>query len=57
MIGKRVKMLFTVEDKDEWCEGIIATYNILSGKYGIYFPADNETVETSLEDDDLKFID
>ena len=57
MIGKRVKMLFTVEDEDEWYEGIIATYNILSGKYGIYFPTDNETVETSLEDDDLEFID
>ena len=44
-----------MEDEDEWYEGIIATYNnILSG---IHFPADNETVETSLEDDNLEFID
>ena len=58
MIGKRVKMLFTVDDhSDEWYEGIIATYNVLSGKYGVYFPADNETVETTLEDNDLEFID
>ena len=56
MIGRRVKMLFTVEDEDDWYEGIVVTYNILSGKYGIYFPADNETVETNREDDDLHFI-
>ena len=50
-------MLFTVDDhSDEWYEGIIATYNVLSGKYGVYFPADNETVETTFEDNDLEFI-
>ena len=58
VIGKRVRMLFNVDDHtEEWYEGIIATYNIITGKYGIYFPSDNETVESTLDDEDLEFID
>ena len=53
-IGKRVKILFVVDDHTEWYEGIVAIYNILSGKYGIFFPSDKET---TLDDDDLEFID
>lgn len=56
-IGRRVKMLFDVDDDTEWYKGVIATYNIVSGKYGIFFPADNETIETTLDDEDLEFID
>ena len=51
-------MLFDVDDHTEWYEGVIATYNIVNGKYGIYFPCDNETIETTLDDDeDLEFVD
>ena len=33
----------------------IASYNIVSGKYSIFFPADNEIIETTL-DQDLQII-
>lgn len=49
-------MLFDVDDHMEQYEGVIATYNI-NGKYRIYFPCDNETIETTLDDEDLEFVD
>ena len=50
-------MLFDVDDHTEWYEGVVATYNIVNGKYGIFVPVDNETIETTLDDEDLEFID
>ncbi len=43
--------------KDEWFDGVIATYNGISGKYGVFFPCDGETVEMSIDDHDLKLMD
>ena len=34
--------------KPKWYEGVITK------KYGIYFPCDKQTVETSLDDEDLE---
>ena len=56
-IGKKVKMMFDVEGRYEWYEGIVAGYNIVTGKYSIFFPYNNETIQTNLDDEDLKFID
>ena len=56
-IRKKVKMMFDVEGMCEWYEGIVAGYNIVTGKYSIFFPYNNETIQTNLDDDDLKFID
>ena len=52
-------MSFFIADseKEASFEGIIASYNGLTGKYGIYFPIDEKTVDVSLEDQDITFID
>ena len=55
-IGKKV-IMFDVEGRCEWYEGIVAGYNIVTGKYSIFFSYDNETIQTNLDDEDLKFID
>ena len=39
----------------EWYKGVVATYNIVNVKYGIFL-IDNETIETTLNQD-LEFID
>ena len=56
VIGKQVRMRFEIIDSDtsEWFEGIICN---LMQKNGIYFPSDEETVFTSLDDDDLEMLD
>ena len=57
VMGKRVRMRF--EDKsgeEQWYEGIISSYNMITGKYGIYFPCDGQTEEASFHDDDMEKI-
>lgn len=44
-------------DTSEWFEGIISSYNEITQKYGIYFPSDEETAFTSLDDEDLEVLD
>ena len=57
-IGKRVRMKFEVEKGiEEWYEGMIASYNIFSGKYTVYFPSDGQTEEASFDDNDMEFLD
>ena len=52
VMGKKVKVKFMVQDlkKEGWFFGVITTYN---GEYGIFFPSDNQTVEMTLDDEDL----
>lgn len=59
VMGRRVKMKFHITDTDteETFEGVIASYNGMTGKFGVYFPADGETVDVSLSDEDLEIID
>lgn len=55
---KKVKVKLMVDLKrEEWFWVIISTYNGLSGKYGVYFLSGQQTVQTTLDDEDLKLID
>ena len=56
VLGKTVRMQFEVSGKNEWFEGIIATYDGLKGMFGIYFPSDGETHFASLDDEDLEIL-
>ena len=44
----KVKFLVKESGKEEWFDGMIISYNGMSGLYGIYFPCDGQTVEMSL---------
>ena len=51
-------MKFEVEKGiEEWYEGMIASYNIFSGKYTVLFPSDGQTEEASFDDNDMEFLD
>ena len=56
VMGKRVRMRFEEETGEQWYEGIISSYNIITGKYSIYFPCDGQTEEASFDDDDMEII-
>ena len=48
-------MKFNIENgKEEWFEGVICSYNGITQKYDVYFPCDGETVDTSLDDEDME---
>ena len=53
-LGKRVKMKFETSSGEQWFDGMITSYDGLKGKYGVYFPSDGQTVDTSLGDEDLE---
>ena len=44
LFEKAVEMKFKVSGKIQWFKGQITMYDGLTGKYGIYFPCDGETV-------------
>ena len=55
VLGKSVRMKFNIENgKEEWFEGVICSYNGITQKYDVYFPCDGETVDTSLDDEDME---
>ena len=57
VMGKRVRMRFqTSPNTEEWFEGVIASYNGMLGKYGVYFPCDGQTIDASLSDEDMEII-
>ena len=53
LFGKSVEMKFKVPGKIQWFKGQITMYDGLTGKYGIYFPCDSETVYVYPNDKDL----
>ena len=55
LFGKSVEMKFKVSGKIQWFKGQITMYDGLTGKYGIYFPCDGETVYVYPNDKDLRF--
>ncbi len=57
-MGKEVKVNFFVKDSGEgqWFDGVIVTYNGMSGHYGVCFPCDGQTVEMSLDVKDLELV-
>ena len=59
-MGKRVRVKYDIADNGdtEWFEGIITTYNCMTGKYGVFFPCDGKTEDgITLSDEDVQFID
>ena len=58
IIGKSAKKKFVNEKElEQWYEGIISSYNVISGKYFVYFLYDGVTEETSYDDKDVEIID
>ena len=56
LLGKKLIMKFNVDKKPKWFKGIINAYDGLSGKYGVYFPFDKETVYIHEDDEDVRFV-
>ena len=55
VLGNNLRMMFEdTKGKPKWYEGVIVSYNGMTKKYGIYFPCDKQTVETSLDNKDLE---
>ena len=55
LMGRKLKMRFKVMGKIQWFEGQITNYDGLTGKYGVYFPIDQETVYIFPDDKDVSF--
>ena len=56
VMGRHIRMRFEDDSGEEWYEGIISSYNMITGKYGIYSPCDGLTGEASFDDDDMEII-
>ena len=58
IVGKRARMKFEDEQgEDKWYEGVVSSYNVITGKYGVFFPSDGTTEETSYDDGDFELMD
>ena len=58
IIEKHVKLKFLDEEEQEqWYEGIISSYNVITGEYSVYFSYDRVTEEESYDDEDMEIID
>ena len=57
IIGKCAKMKFQ-DNKggEQWYEGVVSSYSVITGKYSIYFPSDGQTEEASFDDEDLEIV-
>ena len=44
------------EGEEEWYEGVVSSYSVITGKFSIYFPSDGQTEEASFDDEDLEII-
>ena len=49
VLRKKVNMKFETSAGEQWFNGMITSYDGLKGKFGVYFPSDGQTVDTSLE--------
>ena len=49
-------MKFTVDRKTQWFRGIVNAYDGLTGKYGVYFACDKQTVYILEDDKDITFV-
>ena len=52
MLGRKLMMKFNVNHKPQWFKGIVNAYDGLTGKYGVYFPCDKQTVYIQVDDKD-----
>ena len=51
------KKKFELSAGEQWFDGMITSYDGLKGKFGVNFPSDDQTVDTSLGDEDLEMCD
>ena len=59
LLGRKVEMRFSVNKinlKIKWFNGEINSYDGRTGKYGIFFPSDGETVYVFPDDKDIRFL-
>ena len=54
ILGKCARMRFKGEE--EWYEGVVSSYSVITGKFSIYFPSDEQTEEASFDDEDLEIV-
>ena len=54
LIGRQIEMRFK---KIKWFTGEINSYDEYSGKYGVYFPCDGETIFIYPDDKDIRYVD
>lgn len=61
-MGKKLKMKFDTGDSNhpqyEWYSGQILHFDPMTGKYGVFFPSDKQTVfiDPVKEAEDIKFL-
>ena len=54
LMGKTIKMKFaTKEGVEKWYKGTITSHDGRTGKYGVYFPCDKQTVFILPNDPDI----
>ena len=61
VLGKRVCVKYDINKSgcpaSQWYEGIITSYNCMTGKYSVYFSCDGVTDEFTLNEDGFNIID
>ena len=57
LMGREVRMKFKIKEtgKIQWFNGQVTTYDGMKGKYGVYFPIDQQTVFVYPDDKDVEF--
>ena len=50
-------MKFETLSGKQWFDGMITSYDVLKGKFGVHFPSDGQTIDTSLGVEDLEICD
>ncbi len=58
ILGKCDRMRFECanDGKDEWYEGVVSSYDIITGRYSIYFPSDGPSEQAYLDDEDMEIM-
>ena len=57
IVGKKARMKFDDgHGGDKWYEGVVSSYNVITGKYALFFPCDGTTEETSFDDGDFELM-
>ena len=57
VIGKRVKVKYEEDGGCQWFQGVITSFNCMTGKYAVFFPSDKTSEEFSLDEDGFMLID
>ena len=58
VVGKRVRVKYeNMDNGSDWYEGIIASFNCMTGMYGVFFPCDSKTEEFFLDEEEFVILD